>query len=259
VVGPWDHSPLPLGTGAGETDFGAAAAFDLAGAQRAWFDSFLREEAEPDWPPVRAFVTGWNRWEAWPTWPPPQRAEAWYLHSDGSLGPSVSAVAEHRFATDADDPTPTVGGRLCCAPYLLRAGPRDQSERAARSDVRSYASPVLDRDLLVAGPVLAEVWSASTTSPADVHVTLVDVASDGRAMYLADGIAREDGLDDDPAPFRVRLGHLAHAFRPGHRVRVDIAGASFPRFDRVPSTGRAQRTLELGGPAGSRVVLPIAE
>lgn len=258
VVGPWDHAPLPLGTGAGETDFGGAAAFDLVAAQQRWFDWLLRGESEPDWPAVRAFVTGWNRWETWSTWPPPHRAEAWFLHPDGSLAPTLPASGEHPFLTDTDDPTPTVGGRLCCAPFRMRSGQLDQVGRAARPDVRSYASPLLDRDLLVGGPVRAEIWSTSSVPTADLHVTLVDVGPEGRALYVADGIARRDDLGGDPAPFAVELGHVGHAFRAGHRPRIDVAGMSFPRFDRAPGQGQARRIIALDGPTASRIVLPIA-
>lgn len=258
VIGPWDHAPLPLGTGAGETDFGGAAAFDLAAAQRTWFDWLLREEREPDWPPVRAFVTGWNRWQAWSSWPPPYQPEPWHLQPDGSLAPTSPASGEHSFVTDAANPTPTVGGRLCCAPFKLRSGQLDQSGRAARPDIRSYASPLFDRDLLVSGPVQAQIWSTSTVSPADVHVTLVDVTPDGRALYVADGIVRRGDVGGDPAAFEVALGHVAHAFRAGHRLRIDIAGMSFPRFDRSPGEGQVSRTIALGGTTGSKVILPVA-
>lgn len=259
IIGPWDHSAMPPGTGAGESDFGLAAAFDVVGAQRRWFDWLLREESEPEWPAARTFLTGWNRWADWASWPPPANPQVWYLHSGGKLSPDQAPFAETRFEIDADDPTPTIGGRLCCAPYLLRSGQYDQSARAARPDVLSHRSDPLDTDLLVAGPVRATIWSTSTTPDADIHVTVSDVDANGRALYIADGIARRRDLAEGPACFEIDLGQIGHAFRAGHRIQVDVAGMSFPRFDRVPESGRAIRTLLSGNSMPSQIALPIVQ
>jgi uncharacterized protein len=259
IIGPWDHSALPPGTGAGNSDFGPLAGFDLVGAHRQWFDWLLCEESEPDWPAARTFLTGWNRWSAWSAWPPPGTAQAWYLQPNGQLGPGLASPATDHFLTDANDPTPTVGGRLCCAPYLLRSGQYDQSARSERPDVRSYVSEPLEGDLLVAGPVNAAIWSVSSSPAADIHVTLSDLQPGGRALYLADGICRRSQLDTEAVCFDVRLGQIGHAFRAGHRIQVDIAGTSFPRFDRIPETGTTARSILLGDSNPSQITLPIVQ
>ncbi|WP_262379557.1 CocE/NonD family hydrolase C-terminal non-catalytic domain-containing protein [Nonomuraea sp. PA05] len=48
----------------------------------------------------------------------------------------------------------------------------------------------------------------------------------------------------------VRLGATSNAFLPGHRIRIDLAGANFPRFARNPEKG----TTTVHAP--SYVVLP---
>ena len=35
----------------------------------------------------------------------------------------------------------------------------------------------------------------------------------------------------------IRLGHISHLFRRGHRIRIDIASSNFPTFDRNMNTG----------------------
>jgi uncharacterized protein len=259
IVGPWDHSPMPLGPGSGESHFGVQAAFDLVGAQRRWFDWLLRDESEPPWPRARVFVTGWNRWEAWDAWPPPAVREPWHLHPGASLSQATPNPGACRFATDAANPTPTAGGRLCCAPYLLRPGQFDQSARSSREDVLTFVSDPLERDMLVAGPLEASVWSTSSLPVADIHVTISDLQPDGRAMYLADGIRRRFDLTGEPQRFAVRLGHIGHAFRAGHRIQVDISGMSFPRFDRAHETGAAERSLLCGGDMGSSITLSVVD
>lgn len=254
VLGPWDHSPLPLATSAGESEFGSAAALDLNELQRSWFDAHLRGESEPEGASVRAFVTGWNRWEGWDAWPPPHANESWYLRSGGALG-EQPAPGEDRFAADAADPTPTLGGPLCCWKGRLPPGQVDQGRRASRSDVLCYASEVLSEELVVAGTVRAEIWSGTSAEGGDVFVTLVDVAPDGRAVNVAEGIRRRRDAGVEAVPFAIDLGPVAHAFVPGHRVRLDVSTMSFPRFDRFPASGHAERTVALGP---SRLVLPVA-
>jgi hypothetical protein len=56
-------------------------------------------------------------------------------------------------------------------------------------------------------------------------------------------------------------------FRKGHRLRLEIAGSNFPRFDRNPNTGEASavartvaaatQVLHHGPEAPSRLVLPV--
>ena len=62
---------------------------------------------------------------------------------------------------------------------------------------------------------------------------------------------------DGPMRFDVELGPVAHVFRPGHRIRLDLAGGSFPRVDRQPAAGTSRRTLHHGGTTASRLFLPI--
>lgn len=38
-------------------------------------------------------------------------------------------------------------------------------------------------------------------------------------------------------PFAIRPFPTAKVFRNGHRIRVDISGSNFPRFDVNPNTG----------------------
>ena len=46
--------------------------------------------------------------------------------------------------------------------------------------------------------------------------------------------------------------------RDDRHLTDDVAGMSFPRFDRVPPEGRADRTIILGGAEASRITLPVA-
>jgi len=257
ILGPWDHSPLPLQSFSGEREFGVGAVMDLAGTQQRFFDWQLRGASAPDWSRVRTFITGWNRWESWNRWPPASRNRTWYLQAGGGLDESTPPSGEQAFTIDADDPTPTLGGRLCCWPGHLRSGQFDQRPREARPDVVSFTSAPLDQELLVVGAA-AEIHSSSTSTPADIFATLVDVAPDGLALNLAEGVHRQDCRAGTLEVFEVNLREVAHAFRKGHRIRLDVSGMSFPRFDRMPASGQSMRTIALGS-TGSHLSLAVPE
>jgi putative CocE/NonD family hydrolase len=255
VIGPWDHSPMPLNSGSGNFDFGPRASFDLGSAQREWFDWLLHEESEPDWPANRMFITGVNRWESFETWPPPVDPLVLDLGANGSLSEVSSGVGGVTFVADPEDPAPTVGGRLCCALYLLPVGSRWQDARAKRPDVIRFAAEPVDQPCWLLGPVTAEIWSTSNRDVGDVHVTLVDIDRRGSSRYLADGILRKALVPGEAACFAVDLGHIGHVVQPGHRLGIDVAAGSFPRFDLAPPTGAAERSILFGGECASRLTI----
>jgi putative CocE/NonD family hydrolase len=253
VMGPWDHSPMPLASGSGNLDFGPRAAFDLTAAQRDWFGWLLQEESEPNWPANRMFITGSNSWESFETWPPPVEPILLSLGPDGTLSDSGAASGEVAFVADPEDPTPTVGGRLCCALYLLPVGSRWQDARAKRADVVRFSTEAASEPRYALGPVTAEIWSTSDHPVGDVHVTLVDIDHRGSSRYLADGICRKTLVPGEPALFTVDLGHVGHVVQPGHRLGIDVAAMSFPRFDLAPVSERSARSILFGGEFRSKL------
>ena len=110
VAGPWGHGGLPLARDTGARDHGAAAAFDLGGAQRTFLDRHLRD-ADTSAVKATVFVTGANRWESLPAWPPPTSRLALFPAAGGQLG-EAAQDATVDVGLDAQDPTPSVGGRV---------------------------------------------------------------------------------------------------------------------------------------------------
>ncbi|WP_217630401.1 CocE/NonD family hydrolase [Nocardioides exalbidus] len=131
---------------------------------------------------------------------------------------------------------------------------------ASRPDVLVFQTEPLDEAVVVAGPVVARLSVSSTAVDTDITVKLVDVHPPtphhpaGFAMNVTEGILRcryRDGFDT-PIPMEpgevyeieVVAPDTANLFAAGHRIRVDVASSSFPRFDVNPGTG--------GQVAGSR-------
>jgi putative CocE/NonD family hydrolase len=132
-------------------------------------------------------------------------------------------------------------------------GARRVGPLAERDDVVVFRTSVLDKDLIVAGPVSAELWVSSSAVDGDIMLKLIDEYPpsddypDGYAMNLSHGVLRlrfRNGFDrielmEPGAVYRVRvqLFPTANRFVAGHRLRLDIAGSNFPHFDVNPHTG----------------------
>ena len=246
VAGPWGHSGLPLARDAGARDHGGTAAFDLNGAQRAFLDRHLRD-ADTAAAKAAVFVTGANRWESLPAWPPRTTRLALFPGAGGQLL-EAAGEATVDVGLDAEDPTPSVGGRVFpWAPDLV-PGPFDQSVRDARGDVLTFTSEPLPTVVTVAGPVTLTVATDAERPEGMVFTTLSDMGPDAAVWNVADGGAAVTGLST-----RVDLGHAAHQFSVGHRVRLTLSFGAFPRYRWQPV--RDHRQINLG--SGTRLEVGI--
>ncbi|WP_405590216.1 CocE/NonD family hydrolase [Streptomyces sp. NBC_01092] len=247
--------------------------------------------------PVSYFVGGASIWAHAPAWPPAATVEEWTLSSggnartadgDGRLTRTGSnggnggndSAASDTFTADPHDPFPTHGGAILLegAPAAAPGGIQDQRAVDGRSDLLVYTSAPLPEDVTIAGQPELVSFLTSTAPDADACVTLVDVEPDGFALNVSEGAQRaryRDGGDSDwldPEDARrvpVALHDVAHRFRRGHRIRVQIAGFSFPRYSRnlhtrtVPEFGTldeaiaARHTVHHGGTTPSSLRLPV--
>jgi putative CocE/NonD family hydrolase len=145
---------------------------------------------------------------------------------------------------DPNDPTPTVGGSIVSSVYP--PGSVDVSEAQRRSDVIAYTTAPLERDLDVVGPLRLILYASSTAVDTDFIGRLSDVFPDGRAIQLQNGALRaryrnvtEPELLEPARVYRLEIDMWATAnrFKAGHRVRLDVSSADFPRFDRNSNRG----------------------
>ncbi|MGN6408829.1 MAG: CocE/NonD family hydrolase [Curtobacterium sp.] len=286
VIGPWSHDDM---TGRlGGVDFGPSASADrvpgsddLTDLHVRWFDATLRGGA-PSGPALRLFLMGADRWIEPSAFPPADAVElALHLGSDGTLSSAAGAPGACQFTSDPGDPVPTRGGATLLFPPFA-PGPVDQAELERRGDVLSWRTGPVESDLTVLGPVRAIVHLTTTGTDADVVVRLCDEHPDGTSRVVVDGIQRASARAVDPwtgegerAPLEpdvaveiaVDLWATAHVFRPGHRLRLDVAPSSSPRWEvgrnRFAAPGDpvapvVARCAVLTGPATpSRVVLSV--
>jgi uncharacterized protein len=245
----------------GILDFGASAPFDENEITVEWYEYlFLGKQNQfaDSSKPVNIFVMGKNQWRSEAAWPPPgAKAVRFYLQStgkantatgDGLLSTASKLGATDTFVYDPANPVPTVGGALCCDPAHLQPGPRDQREVEARQDVLVYSTPPLEKDLEVTGPVTLDLYASTSGTDTDFTGKLVDVAPDGTAVNLTDGIlrARYRNTTTKAEPvepgkvyeYKIDLWSTSNVFLKGHRLRLEVSSSNFPRFDRNLNTGK---------------------
>jgi putative CocE/NonD family hydrolase len=292
VLGPWNHGGMRTGNPIGAVDFGVRStgdAIDIDGIHLRWFDRWLRGvEGGDDEPPVRIFVMGANTWRAEQEWPLARTDwQDWYLHSggranslrgDGALTRQAPAgEAPDSYVYNPRNPTPTMGGGLCCNHVFSYGGAFDQRAVEAREDVLVYTSPELSEPVEVTGPVRMVLYVTSSAVDTDFTAKLVDVSPCGFARNLTDGIQRaryrgsarhaEMLTPGEVTELEIDLVATSNAFLPGHRIRVEIASSNYPRFDRNPNTGElpgrgaelvsALQTVLHSAEYRSRIVLPV--
>jgi hypothetical protein len=130
----------------------------------------------------------------------------------------------------------------------LSPGPQDQKAVESRQDVLVYSTPPLDADTEVTGEVTLDLFAKSSAVDTDFTGKLVDVAPDGTAINLTEGIlrgkyreSRVQGTPIEPGKvyeYKIDLWSTSNVFLKGHRIRVELSSSNFPRFDRNLNTGK---------------------
>jgi hypothetical protein len=296
VMGPWRHGGWARteGDALGDARFGAKTSrFYRQEVEWPFFERHLRGEGArgEGAPEARIFETGTNAWRSHAAWPPREAKEATlFFHPRGGLGAHApeGAPPPDEYPSDPARPVPFAPGTIHDrgAEYMAA----DQRFAATRPDVLVYASAPLAEDVALAGPVEAKLTVSTTGTDADFVVKLVDVfpdkPADPGAAHLAGaqqlvraevmrGRFRE-GLDrpkafvpGEKARVAFTLPDVAHAFRAGHRIMVQVQSSWFPLVDRNPQTMvdpatakesdfvRATHRVHLGGEDGSAIVVRV--
>ncbi|MDW5593894.1 CocE/NonD family hydrolase [Conexibacter stalactiti] len=181
-----------------------------------------------------------------------------------AASPSASAgAAPSVLLHDPADPVPAIAGAtfLPGQDVTLRSGPRDRRPVQARADVLVFESAPLTEEAELTGELAAEIWVALDRRGGDVVVALSELLPDGRALHLADGVARlaagAPGADGGaPVAVRVELGATSVALPAGRRLRAEVCGSCFPRFDVHPAVP-ARHAIFHDAARPSRLLLPF--
>ncbi len=242
-----------------------------------WFDIFLKGEKSAlldTLPKVRYYTMGMNKWQTADSWPP-AGAETlnYFLASGGNAntakGDGVLTTKPPKvdkpdaFSYDPMNPVPSYGGNVCCTGNAVVGGALDQQKMEERDDILVYTTEPLKEGMEVSGPVELTLYVSTDVKDTDFTVKLIDVYPDGRAYNLDETIQRaryREGYDkvvwmEKDKVYKVKLGPLttSNYFEAGHRLRIEVSGSNFPRFDRNMNTG-GKNFDETSGPVAHNKV-----
>lgn len=272
-----------------------------------FFSYWLKGKGDGKFPRANVFQTGMNQWRKFDVWPPATaKSTSVYLDAKGKLAwqQPVQATFDEYLA-DPNKPVPYVGS-LIATRILNSYMTEDQRFAATRPDVLVYKSEVLDHDVNVFGPISVDLKVSTTGTDSDFVVKVIDVFPGDSPDYNATATPVTPGAVPVPAPASTMGGYqqlirgepfrgkfrksfekpvpfepgkpdritfalpdVAHTFRAGHRIMVQIQSSWFPLNDRNPqkfmdipkalSTDfvKATQRIYTGGADGSKIMFAI--
>ncbi|SEI73876.1 hypothetical protein SAMN05216327_103518 [Dyadobacter sp. SG02] len=265
VMGPWTHGgwAAPAWKGFAQYQFGEDVnKYYQEEIETKFFNFYLKGKGTFEQSEVTVFETGTNQWKHYDTWPPANsQPETYYFGPNGKMAVArlTSDAGSTSYESDPANPVPytsvTSGHRN--NEYMAE----DQRFASKRPDVLSFQTDSLTEDLTLTGEIAANLMVSMTGSDADFIVKVIDVwpagstvraAKDGEKPVDMSGyqqMVRAEVLRgkfrnsfSKPEPFvkdkiekvTVKLNEVAHTFKKGHRVMVQIQSSWFPLVDRNP-------------------------
>ncbi len=269
VMGPWSHGGWARGAGEylGNVRFGLKnSEFYQNNVEIPFFNHYLLKNGDAfNISEATIFFSGLNRWRSFSQWPPvDEHARPMYLQANGGLSWDKPGASEgyRKYTSDPAKPVPYTQdvhfGRT--AEYMTD----DQRFAARRPDVLVYQTDSLAHDVTLAGPLVADLFTSISTTDADFVVKLIDVFPDnftyndttdgkgngktypmgGYQMLVRAEIMRgryrnsfekpEAFIPGDVTEVEYKLPDVAHVFKKGHRIMVQIQSTWFPLADRNP-------------------------
>jgi len=278
VAGPWYHGEWQSakGDGIGIIPFGHETAREFReNIEAPFFRHYLHGKSEkPTWQ-ASTFQSGSNSWRTYSAWPPKEaKPTNVYLHADGTLSfTAPQDSSEKGFRQYVSDPANPVPYRQRPISPTYPGGDwrtwevADQRFVDGRADVLSFVSAPLDHDLVVTGPLAADLFASTSGTDSDFIVKLIDVypqaaqkntwdADEGpkpgqyaqslngyelpiamevrRGRYLTSNEKPQPLVAGKPTEWNIPLRDHDHVFLKGHRIMVQIQSTWFPVIDRNP-------------------------
>lgn len=263
VMGPWFHGGWVRSSGQsfGDIPFGqATSTWYQQNVEFPFFMQYLKDAAAAPLAEATIFVTGSNEWKNFNTWPPQDTEnKTLYFQPDGGLAFSkpVTTDSFDEYESDPAHPVPYQAGVQAhrTREYMID----DQRFAARRPDVKVYQTDVLTEDITLAGPLTADLQVSTSGTDADYVVKLIDVYPEdaenpepnpkdlimgGYQMLVRGEIMRGKFRNsfEKPEPFKpgeitkvkYSLVDVAHTFKKGHRIMIQVQNSWFPLADRNP-------------------------
>ena len=259
-MGPWTHGAWAGGDWSkfATYDFGSNTSnFFQDSIQTTFFNYYLKDKGILNIAEATMFETGSNQWKYYPTWPPKEVTETdYFLNEDNKLTTKKGSGFDE-YISDPAKPVPYTNGIFARRNNEYMA--EDQRFAATRPDVLVYETTELSEDITLAGNISADLRVSITGTDADFIVKLIDVlpenepnfknAPRGFQMAGYQRLVRAEVIRgkfrnsfEKPEAFvpgkisqvKFSLNDVAHTFKKGHRIMVQVQSSWFPLVDRNP-------------------------
>lgn len=306
VMGPWSHGGWAKTSGEylGNVRFGSKTAeWYRENVEIPFFKYHLEGIGNSNTiKEATIFFTGENEWKSLKQWPPVEKQDQiMYLHADGKLSKEIPYSTGPRYinkyTSDPMHPVPYTEDV-----HFKRTNEYmtdDQRFASRRPDVLTYQTEILNEDVTLAGSVFADIFTTISTTDIDFIVKIIDVFPDdfnydsskfgngngknypmgGYQMLVRGEVMRGKYRNNyaDPKPFvpnkqtevKFKLPDVAHTFKKGHKIMVQVQSTWFPLVDRNPQQFvdiyhcsktdfiKSDVQISCSNDAASHVILPI--
>ena len=305
VMGPWDHGGWSFRDG----DWLGTAYFTQKTGDHyrqkielPFFNHFLKGKGDISAiKEVNLFDTGSHEWRTFENYEPTNGKDtALYLTPNGGLSFTAprGAAGFNEYVSDPMNPVPYT--QKITRNYPREFMTEDQRFASTRPDVLVYQTEPLTEDVTVAGDIKPSLFVSSSGTDSDFVVKLIDVFPDDYNYQGSvkppetSSIFHPGGyqmlLRGEPMPARFRnsfekpvalipnravalqftMPGVAHTFRKGHRIMVQIQSTWFPLVARNPQRfvanyqmatnadfQKATQRVYYGGKTASAIILPL--
>jgi len=299
VMGPWTHGAWASGEWKqfGTYDFGNnTSKYFQDSLEIKFFNFYLKDKGNFNAAEATVFETGTNQWKNYPSWPPQNVTPTnLYFSAQEKLTlekPAKTTNAFSEYISDPKKPVPYTNGtyRRRNNEYMVE----DQRFTSKRPDVIVFATSPLENDMTLTGRITADLFVSTTGTDADFIVKVIDVlpeteitprcAPRGISMAGYQRLVRAEVMRgkfrnnyEKPEPFipnkisevTFELNDVAHTFKKGHKIMVQVQSSWFPlvdinpqKFMRIPDANEndfQKVTIRVyhDGTNNSKIVLPV--
>jgi len=266
VMGPWSHGQWSSSNPhqmVGDIYFGEGISeFYKKEIEYPFFMKHLKGADTKDLPEAYMFDTGKKEWSTFDTWPPGQAQKtSWYFHGSGELNdtkPTGKNSDYTEYKSDITNPVPTTEeDELVFIPRDYMTS--DQRFAARRPDVITFETGVLEKDVTLAGDMLANLYVSTSGTASDWVVKVIDIypPSTPETEHTPEGVELDNYHQlvrsemirgrfresyEHPKPFEpnkvtyvdLPLQDLYHTFKKGHKIQIQIQSTWFPLIDLNP-------------------------
>ncbi|MFI5186385.1 MAG: CocE/NonD family hydrolase [Chitinophagales bacterium] len=262
IMGPWTHGAWaePSWTKFGSYNFGTNLNEYFNDIETKFFDYYLKDKGEFNLAEATVFETGTNQWKKYSTWPPGNvNNMAFYFHNNAKLSTDKPTGKNNydEYVSDPNKPLPYTNGQYDGRnnEYLVE----DQRFEEKLPGIVSFKSDVLNEDVTITGRIKANLFVSTTGTDADFIVKLIDALPDTepnpdpnphnfemagfermvRAEVFRGKFRNSYEMPEPFTPGKIEkvsfdMNEVAHTFKKGHRIMVQVQSTWFPIIDRNP-------------------------